>query len=153
MRLFTRLLPVLAVLCLVGAALADGMRTRPPVVKPDRAVISPGFSREFVEVKFLDGVDITLDNKGYPQDRADIALRSAKAVEVLQTIQAAGGVWQRSQSLPEDRVDELRERAEERLNQAIADLNNYFMLRVPSGATTEIWIDALNSLNASFTTR
>lgn len=130
-----------------NASAGPALRARPIVVKPDHAVIAPGYDHHKIEVKFLDGADIGLSIDGMPYDRSGETLKSADATGILALISAAGGTWRRMSANDEYQVDRLIAKAAANLGREIADLNNYFILRVPEGVSAEDWIDKLNSLS------
>ncbi len=134
------------VFLLAGTISADNFRPRKVPVKPDHAVISPGYDARHVEVKFLDDKDIGLSKNGSPLDREGRLLKSAAAESILATITEAGGSWRRMCAPSETEMDRLRNTAQQNLNRGIADLNNYFILTVPEGIETVTWIDRLNAL-------
>jgi serine protease len=130
-----------------GAAPGDpGLIPRPPVIKPAQSVVPPGYDPSRIEVKFVDDMDVQLDVSGIPMDRGLRGLNTAQAVTVLNTIAASGGIWNRSMGTPEAVVDRMRATAQTNLGRAVADLNNYFFLRVPAGEDAAAWMDQLNAL-------
>lgn len=115
-------------------------------LKPAEVVILPGFSHNQIEVKFLDDIDAVLGSSGYPIDRSQKTLKSTTARNTLEAIARDGGKWCRMPGAPEEAIDRMRVTAEINLGKKIADLNNYFILTVPSGVKAEQWIDQLNTL-------
>lgn len=135
-------------LVLIAASIAAGdLIPRPLAIKPDQAVIAPGYDRSRIEVKFVDQLDIGLSAEGVPIDRSGFVLKSSRSASVLGSISTSGGSWHRMNRDDEKTIDRLRENAEENLGRAIADLNNYFILTLPENITTEDWLDQLNSLD------
>lgn len=135
------------VFCLAVTTTADQFRPRKTAVKPEKGIVSPGYDRAHVEVKFTDGADIGLSSDGVPYDRSAQLLKSSRSQAVLGAIREAGGSWRRMSGAPETMVDGWITTAEENLDRGIADLNNYFILSVPDDITTEEWLDQLNSLD------
>jgi serine protease len=115
-------------------------------IKPVHSTIPPGFDERHIEVKFLDGLDVGIGKEGYPEDRSGTALLAPAVLGAFQSISAAGGAWQRLAGSDENRMDELRARAEQKLHRELADMNTYFVLRVPLGMNTVLLLDTLNGL-------
>jgi len=141
----TRKVTWILVILLTVSAQATQIKPRTLPTKPAKAVIAPGFDRRHIEVKFLDGADIGLLSGGYPFDRS-VGFPKSNAQQIIVSLTAAGGIWQRVSPCAEEEIDHLVATAETRLNRDLADLNNYFVLTVPDGVRAEDWIDRLNSL-------
>ena len=137
---------LMGTLLLAVSASGDDFKPRQLPIKPDKAVIAPGYSHRHIEVKFIDGADVGLSTKGSPIDRSSDILMSRDAQATMMSIIDAGGTWHRMSPTSEELIDELVKTAQDNLNRGIADLNNYFILTVPDGVRAEDWIDQLNAL-------
>lgn len=135
------------VFCFGVTTIAAEFMPRKTAVKPEKGIVSLGYDRAHVEVKFIDGADIGLSSNGVPYDRTTQLLKSSRSQAVLGAIKDAGGSWRRMSAAPEATVDSWIATAQENLNRGIADLNNYFILSVPDDIITEEWLDQLNSLD------
>jgi subtilisin family serine protease len=122
------------------------LRPRPTLQKPLRSEVPGGCDRARIQVKFLDDLDVGLDDTGVPFDRAGRVLARGSAPAVLGGVALAGGVWRRNTGADEATLDRLRARAQASLGREIADLNNFFLLDVPPGRDAASWMDALNLL-------
>ena len=123
------------------------MRARNLPLKPVHSTIAPGYDRQRIRVKFTDELRLSLDASGCPMDRTGARLTSANAVFVLAQIQTSGGIWKKAMTVPEDRLYEMKATAEANLNWEMANLNNYYILKVPEDVQTEDWLDHLNALD------
>jgi outer membrane protein assembly factor BamB len=97
-------------------------------------------------VKFLDDLDIGLGSSSWPVGRSGNVLRSLEAQGLFHKISAAGGVWSRLAGSDEATMDKLRARAQQNLGRHVADINMYFILRVPPGLRIEELVDAFQKL-------
>lgn len=120
---------------------------RPPTIKPEKSVVLDAFDRRRIEVKFVDDADIGISAAGWPIDRSGQLLGRAESDQLFRNIFEGGGSWRRMTAVTEERIDEMRQTAQNNLGRAIADINNYFILDVPSDIQTEDWLDQLNSLD------
>lgn len=114
--------------------------------KPDRTILKSIDDPRHIEVKFIDGLHIDINTAGVPTERNGKGLRTFAAINIFETISHSGGKWRRMAGASIGEIDRLRRNAQTNLNRAIANLNNYFILSVPSGVTTEEWINQLNAL-------
>ena len=113
----------------------------------DGYVVPPGYDRNHIQVKFLDDLDIGMvSSSSWPVGRSGNVLRSPGAQGLFHKIFAAGGVWSRLAGSDEATMDKLRARAQENLGRQVADMNNYFILRVPPGLNAEELVDAFKKL-------
>jgi hypothetical protein len=140
------ILVIALVAFLFSSAFAGYLKPRYIPIKPANTAISPGYDDRHIRVKFVDDLDIGLSSDGQPVDRSGGTLSSRGAAEILSFISDAGGNWIRTTGEKEAKMDEMRQAAQLNLGQAIADLNNYFILSVPEGESAEEWMDGLNSL-------
>jgi serine protease len=122
------------------------LRPRGPALKPEHSSVPPGRDPCHVEVKFLDGLAIGLDPSGTPSESHGRALRSPRALALLDGLRGAGARWRRSVALDRATLERLRERARNALHREIADFSDYFTLELPPGSHAEEWMDALNAL-------
>lgn len=131
---------LIAIPCL--SARADQLQLRSPAIKPQNARVEDHNQKHVMTVKFKDGLHIRLRN-GLLTDEGTGAL--APAVAALNHVK--GGVWQRTYSLAEDRLEHLRQIAQRNLQKEIADLNLQFDLRLPEGLDLAAAIELFNSLD------
>jgi len=130
-------LAMLAML-LLAAALAGGnlpvLGQTDPVAKTnlpaDLTDVYTRYEQDVIEIKFADTTTMRLRD-GVPQNMNGGALSAAETNELL--ILSAGGTWQRSHTVSEARLDELRANGEARTGRALPDLNNYMRLELPAG--------------------
>jgi outer membrane protein assembly factor BamB len=118
-------------------------RAQPP---RDGYVVPPGYDRNHIQVKFLDDLDIGLGSSSWPVGRSGNVLRSLEAQGLFHKIFAAGGVWSRLAGSDEATMDKVRARAQQNLGRHVADMNKYFVLRVPPGLSAEELVDAFQKL-------
>ncbi len=136
---------IVTLLFFVSLSAATDLRPRHIPDKSPVTAIPDWFDRRHVEVKFMDDLDIGLDDQNTPYDRTTGTLQTDKAVGVIESIRDDGGVWVRM-SVDEAKLEEMRQIAQYTTGREIADLNNYFILTVPTGIKTEDWINQLNAL-------
>jgi len=148
-----RILGLLLVGCLCSSvaptkaqptAPSEDRRAQPP----DRAgyVVPHGYDRNHIQVKFLDDLDIGIGSSSWPVGRSGNVLRSPEARGLFHRIFAAGGVWRRLAGSDEATMDKLRARAQQNLGRKVADMNTYFVLRVPPALSAEELVDAFQKL-------
>lgn len=126
------------------ASAASPSIPRPNVIKPTQTIVEPTRHRmDVIMVKFRDGLVVRLRG-GALTDLGTGALDTAS--DILAAV--ATGRWQRSHSLAEQKLDELRQKAQQNLGRAIADLNLQFNLFLPEGSNPSATIDAFNSLDS-----
>ena len=119
------------------------LRARPPTIKPKKTIVGHQFHANIITVKFRDGLNIRV-REGKLVDFGTGHLSSAEAV----LASLSNGQWERVDSLPETRVEELRQTAQRNLRKEIADLNLQFYYSLPKGTKPATVIDTLNSLDA-----
>lgn len=124
--------------CAVGHLSAQDIDPRRFIAKPDHIELRPHHRRDAVMVKFHDGLLIRATT-GRLSDRGTNAL--AKANHVLAG--TASGRWHPIFSLPEPRLDALRQNAERHRGRAVRDLNLWFYLFLGPGGDAQ---DAINAL-------
>ena len=113
---------------------------------PAGYVVPDGYDRDHIQVKFLDDLDIGIGSSSWPVGRSGNVFRSPGAQGLFRKIFAAGGVWRRLAGSDEATMDKLRARAQQTLGRHVADMNKYFVLRVPPGLSTEELVDAFQKL-------
>jgi hypothetical protein len=115
---------------------------RPPVIKPMHTTVDERHQLRLLTVKFQDGLHIRVRDEGLT-DFGTGELDSARPL-----LDSLGNAkWLRVDSLPEERIEQMRQIAQTNLGCAIADLNLQFNLRLPSGTNLAEVIDAFNALD------
>ena len=109
------------------------------------ASIPRGYDPQHVWVKFKDELNIAVGPPNYPVDRSGVMLQEQPAQALFQSVRAAGGKWERAVGPDEATMDAMRATAERNLGRSLPDLNNYFLLTVPSGMDA---FDLMAQLNA-----
>lgn len=130
----------------LGPVAASALHPRKHSIKPAHSVIPRGFDRLRIEVKFQDDLEPEIDGTGKPAGPRGLAFGSSRAAQVLRHISGVGGRWRAASGMDRLRLRQLRLRAQLALGREIADLSNYFILTLPSGADPEALLDALNDL-------
>ena len=102
---------------------------------------------ERIYVKFRDAVPVRL-REGKPAAAGANANAMSAATGVLSRLAAAGAKWERQHSVAEEKLDEMRDKAQRNTGKAMADLNNAYILRVPKGVKADQFIDELNALDS-----
>ena len=122
-------MPMLAgLLALTGRSLAGPLQPRAEISKPAHTHVDIARHRsDVITVKFRDGLLIRLRD-GMLTDMGTGNLAGAEAV--LRSV--VGGQWKKVHSLPEARLDLLRETAQNNLGKVVADFNLEFFLEPPS---------------------
>ncbi len=141
----TLVMPLMVgLLVLTGRSLAGPLQPRAQVSKPAQAHVDIAWHRsDVITVKFRDGLLIRLrDGLLTDMGTGDLAGTAAFLHSV------AGGEWKKIHSLPEAKVDLLRETAQNNLGRVVADLNLEFFFVLPEGADAAASIDAFNRLDA-----
>jgi serine protease len=114
---------------------------------PDSYVVPAGHDRNLIQIKFLDDLDIGIvSSSSWPVGRSGNVLRTPEAQDLFHKIFAAGGVWSRLAGSDEATMDKLRAHAQKSLGRRVADMNKYFVLRVPPGLSTEELVNAFQKL-------
>lgn len=118
------------------AKAASGVR------KPLKTVLNATHEPNIITVKFRDGLNVRLRNNELVSTDPTLL---AKARPLLS--QLALGKWRRADALPEDTIDQLRQRAQANLGRPLPDLNLQFYLALPPGLDAATVIDRLNALD------
>jgi len=130
-----------AALLLAGATAAFALEPRPLAPKPARTTINPLIqSTDVIYVKFRDDARIRLRATGL----TDFGTKQLDGVPAV--TRRFGGHWARVHEVSEARLEQMRTRAEQNLNRAVADLNTEFHYFLPAGADAASAIDAFNAL-------
>ena len=123
------------------AAVAE-LCPRPPVIKPEHTTVDERHQARLLTVKFQDGLHIRVRDERLT-DFGTGELDSARPL-----LDSLGNAkWLRVDSLPEERIEQMRQIAQTNLGCAIADLNLQFNLRLPAGTKIADVIDAFNALD------
>ncbi len=133
----------------IGVALAQApLKPRPAIAKPARtAVDGRKHDGERISVKFRDDVSVRW-RRGKPTVEGAAALAFVPAEGFIDRLTAAGAKWERQHSIPEEKLDEMRGKAQRNTGKAMADLNNAYILRVPKRMSVAQLIDELNALES-----
>ena len=126
-----------------GSATASTLPRRSPPIKPEHVIPTPDDDPRRIEVKFRDDLAIDLTALG-PRSRGGGF--STEAIGRLDAIARTGGAWSRQTGADEPTIRRLRAIAQATLGREIANLDNYFVVELPAGASAPAWIDALNAL-------
>ena len=140
---------ILAVCVFAGAAFAQTPLTpRPEIAKPARTVVdAKKKDAERIYVKFRDDVPVRL-REGKLAAVGAKANALSPATGLLARLAAAGVKWERQHSVSEEKLNEMRDKAQRKSGKAMADLNNAYILRVPKGVKADQFIDELNALDS-----
>jgi uncharacterized repeat protein (TIGR03803 family) len=111
-------------------------------IKPAHTVIRPGYDPHRITVKFRDGLHVRLRNNVLVSTNAQLFASSQTLFSSL-----SAGKWERADALSEQAIDQMRQRAQQRLGRALHDLNLQFYLTLPAGMEAGSVIDQLNQLD------
>ena len=118
------------------------LRPRPPVIKPEHTTVDERHQPRLLTVKFQDGLHIRVRD----EQLTDFGTGELDSARTL--LDSLGNAkWLRVDSLPEERIEQMRQIAQTNLGCAIADLNLQFNLRLPPGTNIADVIDAFNALD------
>jgi hypothetical protein len=139
---------LLAAFVLAGVAFAQApLKPRPEIVKAARTVVdAKKHDAERIYVKFRDDVPVRLREGKLAAPGANANALSA-ATGLLNRLATAGAKWERQHSVAEEKLSEMREKAQRNTGKAMADLNTAYILRVPKGMKADQIIDELNALD------
>ncbi len=123
---------------------AEALKPRTTFKKPQATAVIPA-SHELhrISVKFAD------DSKVRLRDGSLVDLGTGSLVpadELLTRLAMAGAVWRREHSIPEARLDELRESGQSKSGGVLPDLNTAFVLELTVSLDPAKVIDQLNAL-------
>lgn len=125
---------------------ALGLRPRVHPTKPARSRVPAGYDRHRIQVKFRDDLELSLDAAGAPVEINGRGLRTRRSSEVFRQLRETGARWRQATTMNPTRLREIRSRAQVTLHREIADFSDYFILTLPPGAESEVWMDSLNAL-------
>lgn len=130
----------------LGASTFDAsaaLTPRATVAKPTQSRLWPGLRSDFLIVKFVEGSQVRLEG-GNLVSRAGVDIASARAV----LAQRSDAQVSRLFSRPVEAIESDRAAAQDLSGRELADLNNYYALRIPNAsiADAERLLDALNAL-------
>jgi serine protease len=110
--------------------------------KPAKTVLQPYHDPTRLAVKFHDGLNVRLRNNVLVSTDAKLFAGSRSLFDAL-----SAGKWERADAVSEDAIDQMRQRAEQRLGRALPDMNLQFYLTLPPGMEAGAVIDSLNQLD------
>lgn len=144
-----RHLAIQFVIGLAAVALAEGpLKPRPAVEKPATTHVDPTkHDVERIYVKFNDEVPVRLRQGKLTAEVGNVNALDA-AVGLLNRLATAGGKWERLHKVPEEKLSEMRDKAQRNSGKAMPDLNTAYILRLPKGMKADSLIDELNALDA-----
>ncbi len=123
-------------------------------LKPRRVIAKPAVTvidvkkqdAERISVKFRDDLPVRLrQGKLVVEGAKSNALRESAGL--LNRLAMTGAKWERHHSVAEEKLSEMREKAQRNTGKAMADLNTAYILRAPKGMKVEQLIDELNALD------
>jgi serine protease len=130
-------------LAVTGMVLACATAVLPATpLKPAKTALLPGNDPHRIAVKFREGLNMRLRSNILVSTNAQL-LPSSRPL--LDTLSAA--TWERADAVSEDIMDQMRQRAEQRLGRALPDPNLQFFLTLPPGMDAAAVIDSLNELD------
>jgi hypothetical protein len=140
---------LLAVFVLAGVAFAQApLQPRPAIVKPATTMVgATKHDAERIYVKFRDDLPVRLRQGKLVALGANANALNAAAGS-LNRLATAGAKWERQHSVSEERLNEMREKAQRNTGKAMPDLNTAYILRLPKGPKAEVIIDELNALDS-----
>ncbi len=140
---------ILAGFAFAAVAFAQApLQPRAAVAKPAKTVVdAKQHDTARISVKFRDDLPVRIRNGklGAEGPKAN-ALNPAGAL--LNRLQAAGARWERQHPTAEEKLTEMREKAQRNTGKAMPDLNTAYILHLPKGTKAEQIIDELNALDA-----
>ena len=108
-----------------ATATSTKLKPRAKAIKPKHTILTPGDQSNVITVTFADGQKIR-ERDGKLTDFGSKAL--APAADVLPRL---GGTWERVDSISEEQLDEMREKAQQNLGRELPDFNLQFILQLP----------------------
>ncbi len=90
---------------------------------------------DWIEIKFNEGTAIRLRDGELVDLNRDDTLREPAVADVLASV--ANGTWQRTHTVSEVALDQMRTDGIERTRETLPDLNLYFRLQLPDGMTPD----------------
>ncbi len=140
---------IFAVFVFAGTAFAQTPLTpRQEIAKPARTVVdAKKQDAERIYVKFRDDMPVRFREGKLAAVGAKANALSA-ATGLLNRLAAVGAKWERQHSVSEEKLNEMRDKAQRNSGKVMADLNNAYILRVPKGVKADQFIDELNALDS-----
>ena len=140
---------LLAAFVFAGIAFAQApLKPRPAIAKPAMTIVDPKkHDADRISVKFRDDVPVRLREGKLAAAGANANALNA-AAGLLTRLATAGAKWERQHSVAEEKLSEMREKAQRNTGKAMPDLNTAYILRVPKGMTAPQIIDELNALDS-----
>jgi len=123
------------------------LRPRIHPTKPARSRVPTGYDAQRVQVKFRDELELSLDGTGTPVEVEGRGLRSPRSLDVFGQLHKTGARWRQATTLSPARLQEIRSRAQVKLQREIPNFASYFVLTLPPGAESQVWMDSLNALH------
>ena len=115
-------------------------------MKPAKTVVDrTKHDAERIYVKFRDDLPVRLRDGRLAATPAN-ALNAAAAL--LERLETAGAKWTRQHSVAEEKLSEMRDKAQRNTGKAMPDLNTAYILRLPKGTNSAQIIDELNALDS-----
>ena len=136
-------------LCANDVAFAqEALTPRRRIAKPAKTIVDrTRHDAERIYVKFRDDVPVRLRTGKLAATGAHAKTMDA-AAGLLQRMERGGAKWERQHSVSEEKLAEMRDKAQRATGKAMPDLNNAYIVRVPKGVSTAQFIDALNALDS-----
>jgi serine protease len=130
-----------------GAPAQAPLKARADVVKPAKTKIDrTKHDAERVSVKFRDDLPVRLRERKLADMGAN-AQTLRVAAPLLQRLEANGAIWERLHMVSEEKLGEMRQRAQRKTGKAMPDLNTTYILSLPKHMNAEQIIDELNALD------
>ncbi len=124
------------------------LQPRQAIAKPAKTVVdAKKHDTERIHVKFRDDMPVRLREGKLAAAGAQANALSA-ATGLLTRLAAGGAKWERQHSVAEEKLNEMRAKAQRNTGKAMPDLNIAYILRVPKGLSSAQIIDELNALDA-----
>ena len=132
-----------------GAAFAQTpLKPRAAIAKPARTIVDvKQHEAERIYVKFRDELPVRMRGGKLAAEGANANALNA-ATGALARLATIGAKWERQHNVSEEKLNEMRDKAQRNTGKAMPDLNTAFILRVPKGMDTAKLIDELNALDS-----
>lgn len=124
------------------------LKPRPAIAKPARTMVdAKKHDTERIYVKFRDDLPVRLREGKLAAAGVNANALNA-ATGLLDRLATVGAKWERQHSVSEEKLNEMREKAQRNTGKAMPDLNTAFILRVPKDMKADQLIDELNALDS-----